>query len=152
MEGSNWVAEHLLDLLQTVGIVGGLLLAAYTTWKDGRARRVTNAIAINDQHRRIWKDIYEHRDLVRVLDREANIQNEPVTIAEEMFVTTVVAHLSTVFHAIRDGELIHIDELQRDVRDFFTLPIANAVWSKLKSFQDGEFVRFVDQCGSKSRA
>ena len=68
----GWLSEHWFDFLQTVGIVATLLLAAYTSWKDDRARRIGNSIAINDQHRKIWKDIYEHRELARVLDTEAD--------------------------------------------------------------------------------
>jgi hypothetical protein len=146
MEGQNWVSGYLFELLQTVGIVGGLLLAAYTTWKDGRARRVTNSISINDQHRRIWKDLYKPQDLARVLKSDADIKKQPVTIGEEMFVTTVIAHLSTVFRAIKDGEFIKVEGLRRDVREFFTLPIPNTVWNSLKFFQDSEFVQFVESC------
>jgi hypothetical protein len=57
---ASWFSEHSFDLFQTVGIIGSLLLAAYTTWKDVQARRIGNSIAINDQHQKIWKDICEH--------------------------------------------------------------------------------------------
>jgi hypothetical protein len=36
MEAVNWILEHWFDLLQTVGIVGGLLFTAYAVRKDER--------------------------------------------------------------------------------------------------------------------
>ncbi len=69
---ASWFSEHWFDLLQSVGIIGSFLLAAYTMWTDAKARRIGNSIAINDQHRKIWKDIYEHPQLARVLDAEAD--------------------------------------------------------------------------------
>jgi len=48
-----WFQDHWFDLLQTVGIIGSLLLAAYTTRKDERARRIGNSIAISEQYRQI---------------------------------------------------------------------------------------------------
>jgi hypothetical protein len=139
-----WISEHWFDLLQTVGIVASLLLAAYTTWKDDRARKITNSIAINDQHRKIWKDIYEHPELARVLDMEADAKD--ISVGEELFVTTIVAHLSTVFRAMKDGEFVKLEGLQNDVREFFLLPIPKAVWAKIKPFQDGHFIAFVESC------
>lgn len=139
-----WISEHWLDLLQTVGIVASLLLAAYTTWKDDRARRIGNSIAINEQHRKTWKDIYEHPELARVLDVDADAKD--ISIGEELFVTTLISHLSTVFRAVKHGEFVTLEGLQRDVREFFALPIPKAVWEKIKPFQDRDFVAFVESC------
>lgn len=140
----NWIAEHWFDLLQTVGIVGSLLLAAYTTWKDDRARRIGNSIAINEQHRKIWKDIYEHPELARVLDMEADAKD--ISVGEELFVTTLISHLSTVFRAVKQGEFVKLEGLEKDVREFFALPIPKTVWEKMKPFQDGKFTTFVEYC------
>ena len=140
----DWFTEHWFDLLQSVGIIGSFLLAAYTTWKDAKARRIGNSIAINDQHRKIWKDIYEHPELARALDIEADAKD--ISIGEEMFITTIIAHLSTVFRAMKHGEFVTLEGLQNDVREFFTLPIPRVVWEKLKPFQDVSFSNFVENC------
>ena len=139
-----WLSEHWFDLLQTVGIVASLLLAAYAAWKDDRARRIGNSIAINEQHRQAWKDIYEHPELARVLDMEADAKD--ISIGEEMFVTTLISHLSTVFRAMKHGEFVTLEGLQRDVREFLALPIPKTVWEKVKPFQDEKFVAFVEKC------
>jgi hypothetical protein len=44
------------------------------------------------------------------------------------------------------GIFTKIQGLQNDVRDFLTLPIPKAVWEKIKPFQDGDFVTFVESC------
>jgi hypothetical protein len=141
---TNWFANHWFDLLQTIGIIASFLVAAYTTWKDERARRIGNSIAINDRYRKIWKDVYEHPELARVLDRGADVK--AISIGEEFFVTTLISHLSTVFRAMKHGEFVKLEGLERDVREFFTLPVPKAVWVKLKPFQDGKFVSFVENC------
>jgi hypothetical protein len=139
-----WVAEHWLNLLETVGIIGSFLLAAYTARRDDRARRIANSIAINEQHRNIWKNIYEHPELARVLDIDADAKD--ISTGEEMFVITLISHLSTVFRAVKQGEFVTLEGLQRDVREFLILPIPKTVWEKIKPFQDEKFVVFVEKC------
>jgi hypothetical protein len=141
---ASWFSEHSFDLFQSVGIIGSLLLAAYTTWKDAQARRIGNSIAINDQHQKIWGEIYEHPQLARVLEKGADVAEMPISIGEELFVTTIIAHLSTVFRAMKHGEFVKLEGLQNDVREFFTLPIPKAVWNKLKPVQDANFVKFIE--------
>jgi hypothetical protein len=46
----NWLAEHWFDLIQTVGIIGGLLFTAHAIRKDERARTISNTIALNEQY------------------------------------------------------------------------------------------------------
>jgi len=69
MEGLQWIGEHWFDLLQTVGIVGGLFFTAYTTRKDDRSRKIANLIAIKQQYREIWKELYDRPQLGRVLEK-----------------------------------------------------------------------------------
>jgi len=139
---TNWVTEHWFDFFQTIGIIASFLVAAYATWKDERARKIGNSIAINDQYRNIWKVIYEHPELARVLDVDADAKD--ISIGEELFVTTLISHLSTVFRAMKHGEFVTLEGLQKDVKEFFALPIPKAVWEKFKSLQDRKFAAFVE--------
>src|ERR1043166_739101 len=142
----TWDAQHWLDLLQSVGIVGGLLFTAYTTWKDVRARRISNSIAIDGQYRDIWKELYDHAELSRVLAKDADIEKQPVSVQEEMFVKTLVLHLGTVYRALTYGEFAKLEGLRKDVREFFALPIPREVWQRIKVFQDKDFVEFIRKC------
>jgi hypothetical protein len=145
MEETNWIATHWFDLIQTVGIVGSLLFAAYTTHKDETARRIANSIAINDQYRNIWKEIYEHPTLARVLEKGTDLEQKPVSIEEERFVMTLILHLGTAFRAIKHGEFVPLEGLRKDVKHFFSLPIPKAVWEKIKPLQDNNFTSFVEE-------
>ena len=146
MEEINWLTAHWFDLIQTVGIVGSLLFAAYTTHKDDRARKIANSIAMNDQHRQIWREIYDHPKLARVLQKDADLEKEPVSIEEERFVTTLILNLGTAFRAMKYGEFVALEGLQKDVQDFFSLPIPKALWKKLQPLQDENLVAFVEKC------
>jgi plasmid maintenance system killer protein len=141
---SPWFAEHWFDLLQTVGIVGSFLLAAYTTRKDERARRIGNSIAINEQYRQIWKEQFEHPGLSRVLSKDADVAKNPVSHEEELFATMLILHLSTVYRAMKHGEFVTLEGLERDVEGFFSLPIPKVVWQKIKPLQDRNFVQFIE--------
>lgn len=146
MTGIHWLSEHWFDIFQTVGIISGLLFTAHTVRKDGRAREITNSIAIKDQYRKIWKEMFDHPKLARVLEKTVDVINEPVSKQEEFFVNNLIQHLGTVYRATRFGEFVMLSGLQRDVREFFALPIPRAVWEQIKPFQDSDFVNFVETC------
>jgi hypothetical protein len=44
MEAFHWLIEHWFDLIQTVGIIGGLLFTAHAIRKDEMARTISNTI------------------------------------------------------------------------------------------------------------
>ncbi len=145
MEITPWLSAHF-DLIQTIGIVGSLGLAVYTAWKDERARQIGNSIAISNQHRELWKSVYGRSDLERVVDAQPDLEESPITISEQLFVTTLIAHLSTVFRALKHGEFVKLEGLKKDVQEFFALPIPKRVWMKLKPYQDINLVVFVESC------
>jgi hypothetical protein len=151
MEATNWIATHWFDLIQTVGIVGSLLFAAYTTHKDDAARKIANSIAMNDQYRQIWKEIYEHPKLARVLQKDADVEKDPVSIQEERFVTTLILNLGTAFRAMKYGEFVTLEGLQKDIQGFFSLPIPKVLWTKIKPLQDASFVAFAEKCMPTNR-
>lgn len=143
---SHWLSEHWFDLFQTVGIIGSLLIGAYAMWRDEQARKIANAIAINDQYRRSWQAIYEYPTLARVLEKDVDLTEQPASIGEEMFVTTLIAHLNTVYRAMQSGEFVKLEGLRKDVQDFLMLPIPKFVWDKIKPLQDDKFVTFIENC------
>jgi hypothetical protein len=140
----NWIAEHYFDLLQSIGIIGGLLFTAYSIRKDERARRIGNSIAINEQYRQIWKELYERPQLSRALNKDVDLKKEPVSGQEELFVTMLILHLSTVFRAMKHGEFVKYEGLQKDVKEFFALPIPRMIWGKIASLQDADFIKFIE--------
>src|SRR5882762_6064452 len=109
MEVSAWIAGHWFELLQTVGIIGGLLLTAYTLRKDEKARKVSNLIAINAQYERIWNEFYARPMLHRVLRTDVDLSREPISDDEYLFVKMLIFHLDAVRWATEAGVFVEIE-------------------------------------------
>ena len=142
---SSWIGQHWFDLLQTTGIVGGLIFTAYSIRKDEQARRISNSIALNAHHHEIWKELYSYPQLFRIMAKDLDLKSAPVSEREELFTKTVIVHLSTAYRAMKHGEFVKLEGLSRDVKTFFSLPIPRAVWRKIKEFHDRDFIDFIDR-------
>jgi len=132
------------QLIETFGLICGLAFNAYTTYKEAQARQVANMIAIDARFGDIWQECYRRPELFRVLNPVVDLKNEPVTDAERLFVKTLIFHLDTVRRASKKGLLVKIEGLNSDVREFFSLPIPKAVWTKTKLLQNQDFAAFVE--------
>jgi len=146
MGAIQWLGEHWFYCIQTAGVVGGLLLTAYTIHKDERARQISNLIALNERHDDIWRTFYDRPQLSRVLKNDAELNKQPVSREERLFVKMLFIHLDTVHRTAKAGMFIKIKGIQDDIRGFMKLPIPKAVWEKLKPFQERDFVSFIDDC------
>ena len=141
-----WIAENAFNLLSAVGIVGGLFFNGYSLHSETKTRRVANLLALTEAHRNIWKEQLRNPHLARVLAPLADFSKKPVTREEEIFVNLVIQHLSVVFHTMRDELTIKPEGLRRDVAWFFSLPIPEVIWERLKAAQNDRFVEFVEAC------
>lgn len=146
----GWLQIHLLDLLQSVGIMGGLVFTAVAFRADSKVQRMTNLRSFTKDHREIWTRLYDQPKLARIMEPQPDLAQHPVTLDEELFVKFVILHLSDFQETLKQGLLFAPEGLQKDVGDFFSLPIAHAVWEKLKPLQDQDFVAFVERCRAGS--
>lgn len=144
MELPPWLAQHGFTLLQSAGIIAGLFFNALSLRADAKSRRVTNFITVTAHHREIWTRFAQQQELARVLDPRADVEAAPITPEEELFTRDLILHLSSAYQAMREGLLMEMEGLPRDVRWLFSLPIPKAVWERLKPLQNREFVRFVE--------
>jgi hypothetical protein len=142
----QWVSDNWPSLLQNLGIVGGLLFSAYSTWKNARSRQISNLIAITEQYRDIWGELYTRPELARVLERNVDLLKQPISREEELFVNLLLQHLDTVRHAMKVGMFVRLDGLRKDVQDFLSLPIPRAVFEKNKPFHNQDFIKFINAC------
>ncbi|MFH0957632.1 MAG: hypothetical protein V1897_02915 [Pseudomonadota bacterium] len=140
----NWLSNHLFSLIQVIGIIGGLTFTAVSFRMEARTRKVSNFIAITKNHREIWSELYTHPELARVLSAKVDLERDPIKPEEEIFVKLLILHLNSAFYAWRYGEFLPPDELSKDIREFFSLPLPRLVWDRLRLLQDKEFVRFVE--------
>ncbi len=142
----RWLAENWFVFLSAIGITGGLFFDGYSRHSETKTRRISNQIALTEGHRDIWKEFLKHPQLNRILDRNADLSKQPATVQEEIFVNLVIQHTSAVFHAMRDRLTISPEGLRRDVWLFFSLPVPQSVWEKLKVFQNDKFVAYLESC------
>jgi hypothetical protein len=145
MEILNWVRDNWFDLLQSLGIIGGFFFTALSLRIDANERRVGNLFAITKQHREIWTAIYSRPDLKRVVDAHADLEVQPITDEEGLFVNLLILHLETGYRASQAGMFTLPGELKTDISAFFSFPIPGAVWERSKRLQNVDFVRFVEE-------
>jgi hypothetical protein len=140
-----WVAQNWFELIQTLGITGGLAFTAYSFSKDDKSRKISNLIAIKQQHREIWRELFDRPKLMRVLKQDVNLSKEAITEEEALFVKFLFLHLAAVHRAKRAGMFVEIQGLDRDIQEFLLLPIPKVIWHRLKQFLDKDFVEFVEK-------
>ena len=94
---SPWLTANTFELLNALGIVGGLLFTAHSLRSETKTRRVANLLALTEAHRSIWREQLHGPHLARVLAPTVDVAKEPITREEEIFVNLVIQHLSVVF-------------------------------------------------------
>ena len=142
----EWLAANWFTLLSAVGVIGGLFFTAFSLRSETKTRRIGNLLAITANHRELWEECIRRPELGRVLDASADLAKQPITRAEELFVTMVVLHISSVYHALNDELVVKLEGLRRDVAQFLSLPIPRTIWEKVKALQNDDFVSFVEAC------
>jgi hypothetical protein len=113
---------------------------------ETKTRRIANLLTITANHREIWKEFLNNPKLARVRDVAADIVKQPVTDEERLFVIMVILHISSAYYAMKDGLVVKLEGLRGDVAQILARPVPNAVWEKIKQFQNDDFVAFVESC------
>lgn len=142
----GWLGNNWFTLLQSLGIIGGLLFTGIALRRDAKGRRIENLIAITANHRDIWRDLYHRPELARVLRMSVDLVRKPIAREEEVFVVAVILHINSVHQAMKEGLFVNLSGLPQDIRWIFSHPIPAGVWEKMKVLQDDEFVEFVEAC------
>lgn len=141
---TNW-----FDLLQSLGIIAGLFFATHALIANARAQRAANLLTITQHHREIWGQLVDHPELARVLAPGVDLEVNPVTEAERRFVLSLILHLNASYEMMRAGTLVPVENVDRDVCEFFALPIPRRVWVGVREKQNKRFIRFVERAGSE---
>jgi hypothetical protein len=142
-----WISENWFALLQSAGIICGLLFTAAAFRRETRARRTSDLLSLAQQHRDLWSELHRRPDLGRVLSKEADLVGAPMTTAEEEFLNLVCVHFYTGWLLAKTGSLslLSLDALATDVHAFFSLPLPKCFWRTARSSRDPKFVGFVDK-------
>lgn len=137
---------HWIDIINALGVIGGLLFTAHSLRSETKTKRIANLIAITENHREIWIEYGKNRNYQRVLDPGAEPGRQRVTPEEHLFVTLVILQMSTVYEATKDHLFIELEGLRKDIGWFLSLPIPLVVWEQSKGVQNKDFVDFAEQC------
>jgi hypothetical protein len=147
----TWVSENWFEVVQTTGIIAGLFFTAISFRTENRSRLVVNQITITRNHREL-RSIYQNTPaLARVLERDVDLRNAPVTRHEEIFVTLLIHHLGYSLRAIKSGFMPPFKGMEADVQAFFALPIPATIWQMVRPLQNPELVAFVEDCMRNTR-
>lgn len=98
---------------------------------------------LTKNHREIWSQVGEKPELSRVLDPAPNLNRNPISEAERLFVLFLILHLASSFEATKHGMYFAEQSLRADVRGFFRLPIPRQVWAEFEPYQQRDFANFV---------
>ena len=83
MDGlSSWVKDNWFNVIQTVGVVGSLLLAAAAARRGAKAREIENLLTITENHRNLWNEAHQRDDLARIFQTDIDALKNPATVAE----------------------------------------------------------------------
>src|SRR5207302_8023789 len=99
---------------------------------------------ITKEHREIWSELFKRPELSRISKKDVDLKQFPIKPEEELFIGLLILHLNSAYHAIQDGLYLEPEGMRDDIRQFFSRPMATAVWKKLKPLQDKRFVDFVE--------
>lgn len=139
----EWLAHGWFEIVQTLGIAGSLLYAAYGFHLDRRMRDTELLISITNAHRSIWERMIEQPGLGRVLDPSVDVKKAPPSPAEARFVKLVLLHLAAVHRAIQNGAYLETPEMRRDIRQFLSKPIPRKILGGFMDYQNPEFRGYI---------
>src|SRR5437763_12845497 len=126
----EWLTNNWFSLLQSLGIICGLLFTATSIRRDTAARRASDLLSLSERHQDLWSELYRRPELSRIRRKEVDLLGEPVTAAEAEFLRLVFVHFHVGWLLVKRGGLIQMRALKEDVRTFFSLPIPRTVWKE----------------------
>ena len=111
---------------------------------NAKSRRVQLLINLTEQHRSLWLRPFENPGLHRILEEKVNLEKNPPTLEEKIFLNLVFLHLSTVVQAFREETIEKPDGIEADLRELLKLPLPQYVWMKSRQYRDHEINDFVE--------
>lgn len=141
----HWLSANWFSVVQTVVLVGTLIVAVSALRSSGQATKGSNTLAIMASNRQIWSQLTTNPELQSVM-RPTMSADEAVTDSEYHFVLAVIHHTAISFELAQTGGINVIEGARRDVHDTMNLPVFKATWDKCKAYQNADFAEFMDSC------
>lgn len=147
-----WVDSNWFSILQSIGIVGGLIFTGKTirdaarTQRDAtEERKVSNILEFDARHQNIWSDLYQREDLRRILEEQNDFLKGVVTPVEFQYLRQKVVQFQVGWELAKISKPEEIDAVVRDAAKFFSRPLSRRVWNKVKGLGNPKFVELVDE-------
>jgi hypothetical protein len=136
----------VFSVINAIGVVAGILFAGCSLRADSKMRRISNLVSLTENHRELWTLVLDRPDLKRVLKDDLDLNGAPVTEEEQIFTTLIILHIQIVYQATRENVLSFESEgLEGDLKILLNRPITKNVWSRIRSFQNRDFIQFIDR-------
>ena len=142
MENSLGVYGFLGNLIQNVGVIGGLLLGAFEARRAWMAMDDESLRAIANERAQLEKT---EMQLPRVLLADLNLVAIPPTAEEAKFLNNQIVLYLRTWRLAKRGGPITLEELALDAKGYFAYPLPRAIWEQTKENRNPEFVRFIEE-------
>ena len=144
MDWRGWFVDNWFSLVQSGGIIGGLVFTGWSLRRSSLDARIGNTLGLAQQHRDLWGDAHRRPELARILEGEVDLVSHPVTVTEREYLDLAIYHFYTCYELGSECGLISLDVLALDARSFFAKPIPQAVWRETRASRAPAFVRFIE--------
>lgn len=145
-------------MLQSVGIIGGLLFTAKTIRDDTKCRcdaikerKVSNILAFAARHQSLWSDLNQREELKRILQEQDDFLIGGVTPAEVGYLRQQAVQFEAGWEIAALTQPEGLELLALDTANFFSRPLAHLVWEKVKIFRNPRFVELVEAAMNRLR-
>lgn len=141
--------KYFLPLFQTSGIVFSIWIGIYNIRRAVRLEKLRSLSDMTKSNRDILTFYISNQEkLSRVFANTLiiDLDIEPVSIQEKIYINILILHFNVIFNSLENNVSSEIEKLEIDIGGFLILPLPNAVWNQAKIYQNGNFVKFVDNC------
>lgn len=141
----NWFSANWFSVVQTIALLGTLLVTLITLCKNIKQTKVNTYLQITNAHRDLWSNIYPSKKLERVFTKKPDLIKKPITEDEKTFANLVFLHMAVCVRAIKDNVMFNITGVRADLLDILSYPIPQQVYEENKKFYDELFIAFVEE-------
>jgi hypothetical protein len=145
---TDFLQTDWFNLIQTISIVMGLLFTGVTLRREISSRRLSNLLALKQEHRELWNTIHERPELSRIMKADLDLLASPMTEEEEVFLRQLVVHVAVSWQLIQQGTPLDLQSFRTDVSEFFNLPLPKKAWQMVKTSQEKKFRQFLESATS----
>src|SRR5581483_6946469 len=128
----NWAA--VVGIVGMICGIGSLLYTAAYFRDDSRQKQFLNLETMSARHDALWKEAEENPKLERVRQVDGELSTPPTPV-EHAFLVRVIIHYQKGWRVLRTTDKEEFEAFSSDAAEFFSRPLAWAVWQKEKKYR-----------------